>query len=61
VKSQDSGDILAPFLTQERAMTKNEQNRVVAWRLKILRQANDVPRGIAQTCRHFALSRKTSL
>ena len=24
-------------------MTKNEQNRVVAWRLKILRQANDLP------------------
>jgi hypothetical protein len=34
-------------------MTKNEQNRVVAWRLKILRQANDLPRGVAQTCRHF--------
>ena len=32
-------------------MTKNEQNRVVAWRLKILRQANDLPRGVAQTCR----------
>jgi len=28
-------------------MTKNEQNRVVAWRLKILRQANDLPRGVA--------------
>ena len=27
-------------------MTKNEQNRVVAWRLKILRQANDLPRGV---------------
>jgi hypothetical protein len=40
-------------------MTKNEQNRVVAWRLQILRQANDLPGGVAQTCRHFALSRKT--
>ncbi len=40
-------------------MTKNEQNRVVAWRLKILRQADDLPRGVAQTCRHFGLSRKT--
>jgi len=40
-------------------MTKNEQNRVVAWRLKIIRQANELPRGVAQTCRHFGLSRKT--
>jgi transposase-like protein len=40
-------------------MTKNEQNRVVAWRLKIIRQASELPRGVAQTCRHFGLSRKT--
>jgi transposase-like protein len=40
-------------------MNKNEQNRVVAWRLKLLRQASDLPRGVAQTCRHFGLSRKT--
>ena len=40
-------------------MNKNEQNRVVAWCLKILRQAGDLPRGVAQTCRHFGLSRKT--
>jgi transposase InsO family protein len=39
-------------------VTKNEQNRLVAWRLKILRQANDLPRSVAQTCRHFGLSRK---
>ena len=32
-------------------MNKNEQNRVVAWRLKLLRQASDMPRGVAQTCR----------
>jgi hypothetical protein len=38
-----------------------EQNRVVAWRLKLLRQADDLPRGIAQACRHFGLSRKTIL
>ena len=37
-------------------MTKNEQNRVVAWRLKLLRQASDMPRSVAQTCRHFGLS-----
>ena len=32
-------------------MTKNEQNRVVAWRLKILRQANDLPRGVERGSR----------
>jgi len=37
-------------------MNKNEQNRVVAWRLKLVRQASDVPRSVAQTCRHFGLS-----
>src|ERR1700733_5779137 len=40
-------------------MTKNEQNRVVAWRLKIIRQATELPRGVAQICRHFGRSRKT--
>ena len=40
-------------------MTKTEQNCVVAWRLKLLRQANDLPRSVAQTCRHFGLLRKT--
>src|SRR6202521_5073522 len=40
-------------------MNKNEQNRVVAWRLKLLRQAKNMPRSVAQTCRHFGLSRKT--
>ena len=40
-------------------MTKGEQNRVVAWSLKIIRQASELPRGVAQTCRHFGLSRKT--
>ncbi len=33
-------------------MNKNEQNRVVAWRLKLLRQASDMPRSVAQTCRY---------
>ena len=37
-------------------MTKVEQNRVVAWRLRIIREANELPRGVAQTCRHFGLS-----
>ncbi len=40
-------------------MTKTERNRVVAWRLKLLRQASDLPRSVAQTCRRFGLSRKT--
>ena len=40
-------------------MNKNEQNRLVAWRLRVLRQADEVPRGVAQTCRHYGLSRKT--
>jgi transposase len=40
-------------------MTKAEQNRLVTWRLKIIRQATDLPRGVAQTCRHFGLSRQT--
>src|SRR5476651_935556 len=40
-------------------MTKTEQKRVVAWRLKLLRQAGELPRSVAQTCRHFGLSRQT--
>ena len=40
-------------------MTKNEQNRVVAWRLRIIREAHELPRGVAQPCRYFVLSRKT--
>src|SRR5579863_2700278 len=40
-------------------MNKNELNRLVTWRLKLLRQADEMPRGIAQTCRHYGLSRKT--
>jgi transposase InsO family protein len=40
-------------------MTKTEQNRVLAWRLKLLREASVTPRNVAQACRHFGLSRKT--
>ena len=39
-------------------MTKTEQNRVLAWRLKVLREASAAPRNVAQTCRHFGLTRK---
>src|SRR5688500_12138753 len=38
-------------------MTKTEQARATAWRLKILRWAQDEPRQIARTCRHFGISR----
>ena len=40
-------------------MTKSEQNRIVAWRLKLLREASEMPRNVAQACRHFGLSRNT--
>jgi transposase InsO family protein len=38
-------------------MTKAEQARIVAWRLRILRWAQDEPRHVARTCRHFGISR----
>src|SRR5688500_788668 len=38
-------------------MTKAEQARVAAWRLKILRCALDELGRVAQTCRHFGISR----
>jgi hypothetical protein len=31
-------------------MTKTEQNRVLAWRLKVLREASAAPRNVAQAC-----------
>jgi hypothetical protein len=34
-------------------MTKAEQARIVAWRLRILQHAENEPRYVAQTCRHF--------
>ena len=40
-------------------MNKNELNRLVTWRLKLQRQADEMPRGVAQTSRHYGLSRKT--
>ena len=38
-------------------MTKNEQNRVLAWRLKLLREASSTSRSVARTCRRFGISR----
>ena len=38
-------------------MTKVEQARVVAWRLKILQRGEGEPRQVARTCRYFGISR----
>ncbi len=38
-------------------MTKTEQARLVAWRLRILNWAEGEARQIARTCRHFGISR----
>ena len=38
-------------------MTKQEQVRLVAWRLRILNWAEGEPRQVARTCRHFGISR----
>lgn len=40
-------------------MTKAEQARLVAWRHRILKFAADGDRSVAQSCRHFGISRKT--
>ena len=40
-------------------MTKSEQQRLTAWRIRVLREAAAAPHGVAQTCRRFGLSRKT--
>ena len=38
-------------------MTKAEQARVMAWRLRILQWAQGEPRQVARTCRYFRISR----
>jgi transposase-like protein len=38
-------------------MTKAEQARIVAWRLRILKHAESEPRYVAQTCRYYGISR----
>src|SRR6185503_8382722 len=40
-------------------MTKAEHLRLVSWRSKILQHAAAESRTVAQTCRHFGISRKT--
>lgn len=39
-------------------MTKAELVRLTAWRLKVLQRAERSPRSVAQTCRHFGISRQ---
>jgi transposase InsO family protein len=39
-------------------MTKAEQTRLAAWRLKIVQRAAQDSRGVARTCRHFGISRR---
>ena len=40
-------------------MTKSERLRAVTWRHRMLQRAAAAPRSVAQTCRHFGISRKT--
>jgi len=40
-------------------MTKAEHLRLVTWRFKILQHAAGEDRSVAQTCRHYGISRKT--
>ena len=39
-------------------MTKAHQTRLMAWRLEVLQRAAERPRSVAQTCRHFGISRR---
>lgn len=39
-------------------MTKAEQTRLVNWRSRLLQHARDVSANVAQTCRHFGISRQ---
>ena len=38
-------------------MTRAQQARLVAWRLRILKWADGEPRQVSRTCRHFGISR----
>ena len=39
-------------------MTKSEQTRLWTWRFKVLQRAGESSRNVAQTCRHFGISRQ---
>lgn len=38
-------------------MTKAQQARIMAWRLRILQWTEGEPRQVARTCRHFGYER----
>jgi len=40
-------------------MSKAEQTRLMAWRLRVLQEAGASARSVARTCRRFGLSRRT--
>ena len=40
-------------------MPQHEHLRLVNWRLKILREAQEAPRRVAFVCRRYGISRKT--
>jgi transposase len=40
-------------------MSKAEQTRLMAWRLRVLQEADASARSVARTCRRFGLSRRT--
>ena len=39
-------------------MTKGEQARLWAWRLRVIKEADTEARNIARTCRYFGISRQ---
>jgi transposase-like protein len=39
-------------------MTKAEQERLKAWRSKVLKQAGEGARNVARVCRYFGISRQ---
>lgn len=40
-------------------MTKGEQIRLLSWRLRVLRNSQEVGNSVARTCRHYGVSRQT--
>jgi transposase InsO family protein len=40
-------------------MSKIEQQRQAAWRIKLIRHASETTKNVSKTCRHFGISRKT--
>ncbi len=40
-------------------MNKNEQQRLVRWRVKVIRHVIEVTQNVSKTCRYFGISRPT--